>query len=79
MTRQVPDAGIIPVAIRYEHSMHERPEAFIRFLEPVDTGDEAHHVISHALATPINPAEYRVLMRGRKDANETWNFGRNSD
>lgn len=34
VARKVPEANLIPVAIAYELSMHERPEAWIAFGEP---------------------------------------------
>ncbi|MDX2065482.1 MAG: lysophospholipid acyltransferase family protein [Fimbriimonadaceae bacterium] len=74
--RQVPEASLVPVAIRYQHAIHERPEAFIQFLDPVSTPTETHNSIATALSQPITSEDYRVLVRGRRDANETWQFGK---
>jgi 1-acyl-sn-glycerol-3-phosphate acyltransferase len=76
---QVPGASVIPTAIRYELSLHERPEAFVDFGPPVDPGPElsarTRLAVQHALdglAARIahQPESFQLLARGTLDVNE---------
>ncbi len=41
IAKKVPEAQIVPVAIAYEHAMHEKPEGFVRIGRSLGTGVEA--------------------------------------
>jgi 1-acyl-sn-glycerol-3-phosphate acyltransferase len=83
VAKQVPEAAILPIAIRYDMSIHERPEAFITVGEPVIRGENLLVTIQEELARlwqqslgavsavgdEISP-EYEVLVRGTLDVNE---------
>jgi hypothetical protein len=83
VAKQVPEAVILPIAIRYDMSVHERPEAFITVGEPVVRGENLLVTIQEELARlwqqslgavsavgdEISP-EYEVLVRGTLDVNE---------
>ena len=79
MHRQVPQAKIIPVGIRYEHSMHERSEAYVIFGPPIEPGDDISRrtrlevaVILDRIAAILatDPDQFKVLHAGTKDVNE---------
>ncbi len=85
VARAVPAARVVPVALRYELSMHERPEAWLRFGEVVPSGDglaeRARLAVGSgldALATEVrfSPERYGVLARGTLDVNERWDVRR---
>jgi 1-acyl-sn-glycerol-3-phosphate acyltransferase len=40
VVRQVPNATVIPVAIRYEIGLHERPECFLTFGKAIEPGPD---------------------------------------
>lgn len=70
VARKVPGVHLVPVHIRYEMSIHERPEAFL-------TVGEAHHwesleVAQEAMLALMSETnrEFQVLARGTKDINE---------
>jgi len=76
---KAPDAKVIPVAIRYELSMHERPECYLLFGDPVPAGpDLAQRTrlevwrqldrIAYVLKT--DPEAFQVVFRGTLDVNE---------
>lgn len=79
VARQVPTATVLPVAIRYEMAMHERPEAFMAVGNPVEKGPNlsartrlaVHHLLDEVtVATRHHPERYQVLVQGTKDVNE---------
>ncbi|AIE84500.1 putative acyltransferase [Fimbriimonas ginsengisoli Gsoil 348] len=79
LVKKVPDAVVIPVGIRYEHSMHERPEAFLRFGEPMEEGPEMSRRTRLAVAKQLDriavdlsvaPDRFQLLHAGTKDVNE---------
>ena len=88
VARAVPAARVVPVAIRYELSMHERPEAWLRFGEGVPAGEGLAARTRLAVASGLDalaaeigflPERYETLARGTLDVNERWDvrrFGR---
>lgn len=42
IAERLPDAVIIPVAVRYEFTKNEKPDCFVRIGEPVARSEEAH-------------------------------------
>lgn len=85
LARHVPDVTVVPVAIRYEAAMHERPEAFITFGEPVPRGESlaarlrlavGAELDAQAAAVRHSPERFRVLAQGTRDVNERWGFHR---
>ncbi len=76
---KVPGATVIPVAIRYEHSMHERPEAYVSFGKPVPFGDSLAFRTRLEVASLLDRLRVlsllerdrlEVLFEGTKDVNE---------
>jgi len=69
---KVPEAQVIPVGIRYPFALHERPEAILRFGEPLAHGDDlrdrARRTLIELLADR-SPVE-EVLFPGTLDVNE---------
>ena len=85
VARAVPEARIVPVAIRYELSMHERPEAWLRFGEEVARGDDLAARTRLAVAAGLDalaaelrfsPDRFETLARGTLDVNERWDVRR---
>ena len=76
--------SVTPVAIVYEHSLHERPEAFLRFGSPVPldiaSSESIHSTIVKLLDSlgkdVINGKTFDLLHRGTKDVNERWDMRR---
>jgi 1-acyl-sn-glycerol-3-phosphate acyltransferase len=69
---KVPEAQIIPVAIRYPFSLHERPEAILRFGDPLAPGADLRDRAGAELARMLadrSPVE-EVLFAGTLDVNE---------
>ena len=78
---KVPGVQVIPVGIRYEMAMHERPEAFISFGQPVESGDglaartrEAVRLVLEEMKPGAN--DFQVLAKGTLDVNERWDMRR---
>ncbi len=82
IAKKVPNVTLVPVAIYYEHSMHERPEAWLSF-------GEAHKFISlnnceqtlrqelESLAVSVgNDASFEVLAKGTPSVNERMSMKR---
>lgn len=76
-------AAVIPTAIHYEMSLHERPEAFVAFGEPLTGADEicerTHAVLVELLAATRDEArgpepKFELLAAGTKDVNERWSL-----
>lgn len=83
VAEKVPQASLIPVAIRYEMALHERPEAFLRFGEPIARGEQlgersrdALQALLTGLTMDIRDGKQRfdVLAEGTKDVNERWDM-----
>jgi 1-acyl-sn-glycerol-3-phosphate acyltransferase len=77
------NATVLPTAIHYEFSMHERPEAFIAFGEPLSGPEEicerAHASLVELLAATREEARgpeprFELLAAGTKDVNERWSL-----
>lgn len=74
-------ALVIPTALRYTFSMHERPEAWVRFGEPIaaDTdslADRARSSVVSLLDQPVDREQFELLARGTLDVNERWGMNR---
>jgi 1-acyl-sn-glycerol-3-phosphate acyltransferase len=76
---KVPGVTVIPVAIRYEQAMHERPEAYIMFGAPIPLGEElafrtrlevASLLDRLKMLTLVDRDSLQVLVEGTKDVNE---------
>lgn len=82
LTRHVPDVKLIPVAIRYEHGIHERPEAWIRIGEPVAAGPssqlrtELEAVLNRLRAAIDQDEPFSILAHGTASVNERWDMRR---
>lgn len=85
VARKAGNCPVIPVAISYEHAMHERPESFIAFGEPieysVDICEESRRAVGNLLVENnwrlrTEPGSYKILARGTKDVNERWDVRR---
>lgn len=70
------DVKLVPVAIRYELSMHSRPEAWIRVGEPhafeslIDTQNRLQCMLNS------EKKDFEVLVHGTKDVNEKMDMRR---
>lgn len=83
---KVPEAQIIPVAIRYEMAMHERPEAFVTFGKPISSGlpdlpSLVQSVVQAQLEETIAKIRlakesFQILAKGTADVNERWDMRR---
>lgn len=76
---KVPGVTVVPVAIRYEMSMHERPEAYMSVGDPVEVGPDLSHrtrlavqalLDKQAVAIRHDQERFRVLAKGTLDVNE---------
>jgi 1-acyl-sn-glycerol-3-phosphate acyltransferase len=81
ITEKVPGAKIVPVGIRYEMAMHERPEAFLAFGEPIPSGERLIERTMEAVSGVLesvdhavrgNRSGFQVLAKGTPDVNERW-------
>jgi hypothetical protein len=77
----VPGAQIIPMAIRYEMAMHERPEAFIAFGQPLSEPRETQAAVEKLLAEITlqireDKEGFSLLAPGTPDVNERWSMRR---
>ncbi len=79
VVKHVPDAKVIPVAIRYDMSIHERPECYLSFGAPMAAGDAicertrlAVKALLDELAVKIrfDHESFKTLAQGTKDVNE---------
>lgn len=81
VAEKVPGSQVIPVGIRYEMAMHERPEAFISFGDPVPLGEglaERTREAVQSVLEQMKPGakEFQVLAKGTLDVNERWDMRR---
>jgi len=83
VARQGNPKAIVPVAIRYEMGMHQRPEAYLEFGEAVEPGDRLAKRTRLAVAGTLDrliariryqPETLATLMRGTPDISERWDF-----
>jgi hypothetical protein len=83
LARVAPEACVIPVAIRYELALHERPEAFVWFGEPMAKGEDIARRTRLSVAAALDRLSasmavggegLEVLHSGTKDVNERWDF-----
>ncbi len=79
------DCPVIPVAISYESALHERPECFISFGEPLEYSNDiceksrkavANLLVENNWRIRIEPASFKILTNGTKDVNERWDVRR---
>ncbi len=79
VVKHVPGVEVVPVAIRYELSMHERPECFLMFGKPLkaeaatpDATRLAVKALLDVLAVKVSFAreEFEELAKGTRDVNE---------
>ncbi|MDR3692727.1 MAG: 1-acyl-sn-glycerol-3-phosphate acyltransferase [Fimbriimonas sp.] len=82
MARHVPGVELVPVAIRYELSIHERPEAWIStgskhsFGGLLDCQDRLTRQLVDLRAEIARDEPFDVLADGTPDVNERWNMRR---
>jgi 1-acyl-sn-glycerol-3-phosphate acyltransferase len=83
LSNKVPEAKVIPVGIRYEHAMHERPEAYLLFGEPVELGPDLSRRTRLAVAALLDrtavdlavaPERFKLLHAGTPDVNERFDL-----
>lgn len=82
LMRKVPQAVILPTAIVYRMSTHERPEAFVLLGDPLAADQTTLDQVHHAMVATRNETVHRmsetlswdVLARGTQDVNERWDF-----
>jgi 1-acyl-sn-glycerol-3-phosphate acyltransferase len=82
---KVTDAQVVPVAIKYEMAMHERPEAFISMGEPLVQGgglsQRTRQRVQELLcelesAIRVRRDGFDLLAGGTPDVNERWSMAR---
>lgn len=78
--KKVPNAVVIPVGIRYDMSLHERPEAFIELGEPLERSEDIREKLRQTLQRmvnqPISETGYEILVKGTLDVNERFSPNR---
>lgn len=81
---KVPDVSLIPVAINYEFSLHERAEAFIRVGSPIpattnlltDCRDHLVDLLDETQRLVRAGHSFQLLVRGTDSVNERWDMRR---
>jgi 1-acyl-sn-glycerol-3-phosphate acyltransferase len=85
VVRQVPNATVIPVAIRYEMGLHERPEVFLTFGGAVEHGPNLAHrtrlevralLDRCSVLVRFEPEKFADFHPGTKDVNERMDMRR---
>ena len=85
IVRKVPNCRVVPVAIRYDMSMHERPEAFLKFGSALPDAEDILRKTRLAILNEmdqleaklrIQPEAFQVLVTGTLDVNERWDMRR---
>lgn len=82
LIRHLPDVRLVPVAIRYEHGVHERPEAWIRVGDPVPPGPpedlkkELESVLYRLTSAVRRDESFEILAHGTANVNERWDMRR---
>lgn len=83
VAKRVPGVTVVPVAIRYDMSIHERPEAIFSVGKPVELGPDLARRTRLAVRTlldevaaklALEPHAFEVLAPGTPDVNERWDF-----
>lgn len=82
VAKHVPEALVVPVAIKYEQSLHEKPEAFIRIGASMGSGVEAaglaeaevRRLLAGLDADVRDGKEFEVLAAGTPSVNERWDM-----
>ncbi len=83
VAKSVESCSIRPVGIKYEMSLHERPEAFILIGDEVARGSDLARRCRDAVQVTLAEAAYRIrqdetawteLVRGKRDINERWDM-----
>lgn len=79
VAKGVPEAAVIPVAIRYEASLHERPEVFVSLGQPMEPGPDLSRRTRLAVQRLLDTQRMQILHqpdaftewhRGTRDVNE---------
>lgn len=82
---KVENVQVVPVAIKYEMAMHERPEAFLSIGEPVRNGDGLGQQTRLKVQDSLSDLEreirsggqrFEILAKGTPDVNEKWSLAR---
>lgn len=85
VAKAVEDCAVLPVAIKYEMAMHERPEAFIMVGQPVERGKDLLVRTRDAVQRQLAEVSFRIrhdrnaferLAAGTLDVNERWDMRR---
>ena len=82
VAKKVPEVSLVPVAIYYEHSMHERPEAWLSFGEPhkfisLNNCEQTLRQELESLAVSVgNYDSFQVLAKGTPSVNERMSMKR---
>lgn len=85
IAEKVPGVTVVPVAIRYEMAMHERPECFIGFGAPVPLGPDLCERTRAGVEMRLRELEaqirderdvFQTLAKGTDDVNERWDMRR---
>lgn len=90
VAKHVPQATVVPVAIRYRMGIHERPEAFMMVGVPVQSNGDPRDPTREALCATLVELDrhiarldvsgitegFQVLVDGTKDVNERWDVRR---
>lgn len=74
--KKVPNAIVIPVGIRYDMSLHERPEAFLSFGNPTRSTENLQSTLQSLVNEPISEEGYEILVQGTLDINERFSTKR---
>ncbi len=84
MIRKVPSLQVVPVAMSYRQSIHQKPEAFLSVGSPMEPGggmaDRARIRLIDQLAylrqTSDHPEKFETLVAGKPSVNEKWDMKR---
>jgi 1-acyl-sn-glycerol-3-phosphate acyltransferase len=76
LVEKVPDVAVVPVAIRYEKALHERPECYVEFGEPVSSDFRfCLEAVLAGLTERVAAGEpFDILFQGKRDVNERWDL-----
>lgn len=73
VAKHVPEATILPVAIRAELSLHQRPVAYLSFGKPLERGEHLKERAKAEISSMLKPCDeqpWQLLMTGTLDVNE---------